>query len=209
MSERCPRCALAVASCLCADVPRVENRTEIILLRHVSEERRASNSGRLAALALARARVVRIGAHEEPLDASAIAASGTYLLFPEPAAERAPAPTRIVVLDGTWTQARRMRQRLPCLRGLPVLPLPARGTPVRVLRNPPHAGQLPTLVAIARALEALEGPDVAGPLLGLWDLAVDRMTADGRRPVRWADPWSDANEPAAAGPIARQATERS
>ena len=50
LSRRCPRCLLA--RCLCASLPRVEARTRIVLVRHLNERYRSSNTARLAALAL-------------------------------------------------------------------------------------------------------------------------------------------------------------
>lgn len=186
---RCAACLLR-ADCLCEAVPRIENRTEIVVVRHYAEEGRASNSGRLAAQALARCRLVPYGARDAALPPDALGGDDTWLLFPEPSAPPVRPPARVVVLDASWSQARRMRQRIPALRGMPVLAIAPRPAAerVRTLRTPPHPGQLPTILAIAEALAALEGEDVAAPLRALWTLAVDRMTADRRHPARWIQP---------------------
>jgi DTW domain-containing protein YfiP len=70
-----------------------------------------------------------------------------------------------------------MAQRIPALRRLPRLSLPAPPAPVERMRRPPRAGHLATLESIARALELLEGPEVARPLDLLFAEAVFRSRA--------------------------------
>jgi DTW domain-containing protein YfiP len=188
---QCAACLLR-GDCLCDDVPRIENRTEIVILRHYSEEGRVSNSGRLVAQALARCRIHGYGRLGQPLPDDALAGDGCALLFPEPVVPDAPRPTRLIVLDASWSQARKMRQRIAGLRGMPIFALPGAAgdgpaRPVRTLRTPPFPGQLPTILAIAEALAVLEGDAVAAPLRALWDRTVRRMTQDQRHPARWLD----------------------
>lgn len=168
----CRRCLMQAAFCVCALIPRIDNAVEILILRHIKEAWKTSNSARLVGLALARAAIVAYGdkAHGPP---SAPEREGTWLLFPGAAAAPAGSPRRLVVLDGTWAQARHMAQRLPWLRGLPRLSLS--GPPVDGLRRAPKAGALPTLVAVARALGALGEPAQARALVDLHAAWVDRM----------------------------------
>jgi DTW domain-containing protein len=178
---RCARCNLPPRLCLCAEIPRVETRTRILLLQHLVEARKKSNTGSLAALALANARLLTHGAPDEPLDTGPLSEPGTWLLFPDgpTAPPDVPPPRQLVVLDASWSQARRMSQRLPVLRALPrlVLPPPAPGT-LR-LREPTHPSGMSTLEAIARAVAVLEGPEVAAPLERLDALRVRRIAACG------------------------------
>jgi DTW domain-containing protein YfiP len=159
----------------------VETRTRILLLQHVVETWKKSNTGRVAALALANARLLTYGAPEEALDTALLSEPGTWLLFPDgpPAPPEAPAPRQLVVLDASWSQARRMSQRIPVLRTLPrlVLPPPAPGT--LQLREPTHPAGMSTLDAIARAVAALEGPEAAAPLERLAALRVQRIAECG------------------------------
>jgi DTW domain-containing protein YfiP len=179
----CAGCGLR-GDCLCAAAPRIDNQVEIVIVRHRGEADRASNSGRLAALALARCRIVEHGGPGGPLADGAFDRDGAWLLFPEPGppASTAP-PRRLVVLDATWSQARKMRQRLPAVRGLPALAIAAPPGPFPALRAPPRPGQLPTVLAIAEALAALEGEAVAAPLRALWREVVARIARDRRRPT--------------------------
>lgn len=173
---RCQRCGLAQPLCVCAAVRPQANRTEILIVRHAQERSKSSNTGRLAALALRRATLFDHGAPEAPLDADSLARPGTWLLFPEGpplAGPPSPPPERLIVLDGTWHQARRMRQRITALRGLPVLNLPP-GVDRPRMRRAPRAGHMATIEAIAAALQLLDEPDAASALLDLYDLVVDR-----------------------------------
>ncbi|RYZ43319.1 MAG: DTW domain-containing protein [Myxococcaceae bacterium] len=178
---RCPRCNLAIHLCLCAEIPRVETRTRILLLQHMLETAKRSNTGRVAALALVNAKLLIVGGQAEALDAAVLSEPGTWLLFPDGpvAPPDAPAPRQLVVLDGNWSQARRMTQRLPALRALPRLVLPPPEPGLLRLREPSHPAGMSTLDAIARAVALLEGPEVAAPLERLAALRVRRIADCG------------------------------
>jgi DTW domain-containing protein YfiP len=85
-----------------------------------------------------------------------------------------------VVLDATWSQARRMYRKLAALRGLPILRLADGEVPAARLRESPAPGRVSTIVAIARALRLLEGDAAAAPLEALFAVAVERAAATGR-----------------------------
>jgi DTW domain-containing protein YfiP len=174
---RCPRCYLPTRLCLCAEVPRLDTRTELILIRHHKEKEKSTNTARIAALALARCQLRPYGAPGEPFDGSELKAADTWLLFPgtQPPAPGAPLPRRLVVVDGNWSQARRMVHRVPALRVLPSLTLPPPAPDSRRLRRPPHPEGMSTLEAIAGALALLEGEEVARPLYELNERMIDRV----------------------------------
>jgi DTW domain-containing protein YfiP len=78
--------------------------------------------------------------------------------------ESLPPPQTIVVLDGTWRQARAMFQRIPGLAALPSARITGHAPRVERLRRPIREGERSTLEAIADALAILEGDEVAAPL---------------------------------------------
>ena len=178
---RCPRCLLLRRVCLCAAIPCVATRTRIVIVRHHLERFRSSNSGRLAHLALPNSEIVEHGgvggvAVLPPL-------TGAWLMFPEGApvtAAPVPPPRQLIVLDATWSQARRMYRKLAALRGLPILRLPDAPMPAARLRESPAPGRVSTLEAIARALRLIEGDAAAAPLEALFARAVERAAATGR-----------------------------
>jgi tRNA-uridine aminocarboxypropyltransferase len=181
VTATCSRCL--VRDCLCADIPVVPTRTRIVIVRHASELYRSSNSGRLAHLALPNSEILDHAIEGAPIDDARLAIAGSWLLYPEGEPRtRAPEPppSRLIVLDGTWQQSRRMRQRLIGLRGLPVLRLPDEEAPPDRLRASPGRGLVSTIEAIARALRLLEGDAPADALDRLFARAVANARASGR-----------------------------
>lgn len=148
----------------------------LVLLRHVSERPRLSNTGLWAALAVEGARLLDHGDPGPPTDDADLSADGAALLFPGPHAPAPPwpPPRVLVVPDGTWTQARRMIQRLPALRALPRLAL-AGPPPGLRLRRPHPAGGMSTLEAVAGALAASGAHAEAARLLALHAAGVERV----------------------------------
>jgi len=182
VAPRCPRCLYPLRTCVCAAIPALRPRTRIVILRHYSEAHRASNSGRLAHLALAGSVLVDHGA---PLGGTAAPIpdlTGAWLLFPEGEPRDTapvPPPAQLVVLDATWAQARRMYRKIGELRGLPILRLPDAPMPAERMRASPGPGRVSTIEAIARALRLLEGDDLATPLERLFGVAVQHARASG------------------------------
>jgi DTW domain-containing protein YfiP len=180
---RCPRCLFQRRVCLCADVPTVETRTRVVILRHVDERTRSSNSGRLAHLALPNSVILEHGERGVAFDPGEITQPGTWLVYPEgvPRTQApAPPPARLLFLDATWSQAKKMRQKLPAMRGLPVLRLPDVAAPVQRLRESPGHGLVSTIEAIARGLRLCEGEAPAAALERLFALMIERTLATGR-----------------------------
>jgi DTW domain-containing protein YfiP len=158
--------------CLCPDIPELHARTRFVIVRHASERRRTTNSGRWAALAL-RCPLIDYAAPDGTFDERLLREPGTALLYPDaPAGPWAgEMPPRVVVLDASWAQARRMTQRIEALRGLPRITLPApvtapedSGPALPRLRRPPHAEGMSTIEAMARVLE-LAGERAEGAAL--------------------------------------------
>ncbi len=173
----CARCFLKESLCLCAELPRLEPVTEIVIIRHVTEDWLTSNTGRLASLMLPKAQIVRYGGGE-PFDDSLIGSDGTWLLYPGRSdAPQQARPRRFVVLDATFRQARRMYKRIGALHSLPQLSLTVPLTRAQGLRQPPREDGLLTIEAIAVALGRFENPAFAGPLLAAYGEFVRRADA--------------------------------
>lgn len=183
LAGRCPRCYLPTSLCLCAEVPQVLTRTELLVIRHNKEKEKSTNTARIAALAMPRCQLLTYGAPGQPFDPAVLDEPDTWLLFPSnaPPAPDAPLPRRLVVLDGSWGQARRMVQRVPQLRRLPSLALPPPAPDTRRLRRPPHPEGMSTIEAMAGAVAVLEGEEAARPLYALHELMIDRVLASRGR----------------------------
>ena len=192
---RCPRCLFINRVCLCADVPMVATKTRFIIVRHHKESGRSSNSARLAALAMPNCTIVDHGEPGRALEIPDFSRDNAWLLWPEgePRSTRPePAPATVVVVDATWSQARRMRQRIEAVRGLPPLRLPDLPVTTHRMRASPGQGMVSTIEAIAGAVRLLESDAAADALEALFALATERQYLSGRpRPVaRYVGPTS-------------------
>ena len=166
---------------MCAEIPTIQTRTRVVIVRHYTEADRSSNTGRLAHLALPNSEIVEHGGDAGV--ATLADRDGAWLVFPAGPVAQAPLvppPRSVVVLDATWAQARKMYRKIPALRGLRMLHLPAAPMPSARLRNSPAEGMVSTIEAIARALRLIEGEAAAAPLEQLFAVAVARAAQLGR-----------------------------
>ena len=150
----CPRCERPAATCLCATLPApVAVRTGLLILQHPAEAGHAKNTAAFLTLGLSPAAQLLRG---EVFDA-ALAGAGTALLYPGEPGSPAPADvSRLILLDGSWRQSRRLLAANPWLAALPRVSLPA--LPGRyAIRRAHRPGQLSTLEAGLHALALLEG----------------------------------------------------
>ncbi len=179
--------------CLCNLVPRLETRTRLLLVIHRIEDRKPTNTGRLARMCLPNSDVcVRGFAAESEAPLAIDPGSQPLLLFPAPDAipieqfAGSPRPVTLIVPDGTWRQAFKVRHRVPGLRDVPCVSVPADAPTRYRLRAEPHKDGLATLEAIARALGVLEGRHVREALERVFEVMVSR-TLWSRGELRGAD----------------------
>ena len=167
----------------------IQGKTELIVLMHYREWQTTTNTGRLAHLSYLPSQVVLRGLREDlnpgaeaALQSMLQASPGqTAVLYPaKDSVELTPEwlnqnwdpkkPMRLVVPDGSWRQAQKVRAREPSLRERVAFRLP--GVPVTgygALRQAPRLGATSTIEAIAGALQILEtwnqGANSVGPVM--------------------------------------------
>jgi len=163
---RCYQCFRPMSLCFCAAIPRIDNRTDVLILQHVGERFHPFNTARIVQKALCHCQLIsdhnqRFGTHHLPIQAN------TGLLYPQAnapsltelsAAER---PDQLVIIDGTWHQAKTIVRDVPQLRDLPCYRLTPSSPGQYRIRREPNAQSLSTLEATVAALRALE-PDTVG-----------------------------------------------
>jgi DTW domain-containing protein YfiP len=188
-NSHCPRCYQRREICICPILPTVTTRVEFLILRHIWEAERPSNTGRLVALTMPNSRIIpcgggiRIGL--SPIDDEFLRMPRTWLLWPDgtgtqPDMSGLTPPSRVVVIDATWRLARRLYSSMPVLRALPRLVLP---TPMGYrdrLREQHRSDGMSTLEAVAAAVAKIEGAEAARPLEKLYDEVVRRTIS-----LRW------------------------
>jgi DTW domain-containing protein YfiP len=181
VAARCATCHMHATLCICDLVPRLDVRTRLSLLIHYREERKPTNSGLLAARCLPGSSVGIVGDRDRPLELPLVRAGERGLLM-FPADDAVPIeqyagshqPLVLIVPDGNWRQAGKMRRRVPGLDALPCVALPATTTNYG-LRAEHRAGGLATLEAIAHAVAILErDPTIQTAMLGVFRVMVDR-----------------------------------
>jgi DTW domain-containing protein YfiP len=173
------------ALCLCADIPRVEVSTRVVVLMHWREVYRRSNTARLACLALSNSALHLRGLAAAPLDTARLVADCQHpaLLYPTAdavtltpeLASTSSRPQTLFVPDGNWRQASKVATREAALAHVPRFKLPPGPASAYRLRHSPHAEHLCTFEAIARALGILEGDAVREVLEALLAKMVERV----------------------------------
>jgi DTW domain-containing protein len=173
---QCLQCLRPQRACICHCVQRVASEVEVLILQHPSEVLHAKGTARLLHLCLTNSRIV-VG---ELFDESALQALLTeggkqpVLLYPSDF-EHSIAGTalnniRLVVLDATWQNSRRLLRLNPVLQGLPCVafknPAPTRYSAIRIA-HAPH--QLSTIEATGAMLAQLEKGFDTQPLLAAFD----------------------------------------
>lgn len=179
----CLRCRRAEAVCVCAELHVVESRTRVVFLQHPREARMPVSTCRLAHLSLPGSSMyVGRSAEVVPAMRSVAAEPGAVLLFPGPGVpdvtELAEPPRTLVVVDGTWTNARKLIERSPLLAALPRVGFtPSRPGNYRIRREPaPHC--VSTIEAVVHVLEVLEeAPGRYTPMLAAFERMVDVQLA--------------------------------
>lgn len=198
-ASRCWRCRMHSSLCVCALIPRLPTRTRLVLVMHRAEDRKPTNTGRLAAEAMPESRVIVRG-HEADRQDEVVWTEGTRPLFLFPHEDAVPLaslatvpgdnrPVTLIVPDGNWRQASKVRNRVPGLRAVPCVSLPVGAPSVYRLRSEAHPFGLATVEAIARSLRLLEGeagPEIEEALLLVFRTMVERTL------------WSRGNYDAAA-----------
>ena len=190
---RCPRCRLHTDLCACTLLAPIEVTTQILLITHKLENLKATTTGHLAVHCLQRARLCLRGRKDLPDDPVVWTQEQTpLLLFPcrdalpldawqaaRPHEDRA---ITLIVPDGTWRQANRVRRRVPGLADIQAVGLPPSPYPSHYrLRRTHTKNRLATFEAIALALGILEGPAIEAHLLQVFHTVIDRaLWSNGR-----------------------------
>ena len=189
---RCPRCRLHTDLCACDVLVPMRVATELVVVAHRYEVRKPTSTGRLAVLCLQGARLHLRGLQGRTDEAVTWGPERTPLyLFPCPGAIPLDAwqathpgtalPVTLIVPDGTWRQAKRVRRRVTGMAEVTAVTLPDARTSGLRLRQPNTPDRLATLEAIALAFGILEGPAAEAHLLRAFRTVVERaLWSNGR-----------------------------
>jgi DTW domain-containing protein YfiP len=206
---RCERCGLHLALCACDLFPRVESSAALVVVRHIGELHKPTNTGRWLADMVPGTVITHFGQREPPFDATALERPDVRfcVLFPREDAtvldadgvrglRAALAPGQrlgFVVLDGTWHQCSRMSRRVPVVRDLPCVALPPGPASRWGVRTQHDARGLSSFEAGVRLVALVDGPTRAAPLQAAFhELAARMQFMKGRLPrPEVPAPWRD------------------
>ncbi|QEG23157.1 tRNA-uridine aminocarboxypropyltransferase [Mariniblastus fucicola] len=159
--ERCYGCYRPVQHCFCAAIPRVDNQTDVLILQHQRERSHPFNTARIVNQALVRCKLLfdrneTFAARDLPIG------DGAALLYPGKGSRlldelsEEELPKQLVIIDGTWDQAKTLFRDVPQLHQLPQVKL-APSTPGQYrIRLEPTDTSLSTLEATVQSLQQLE-----------------------------------------------------
>jgi hypothetical protein len=205
----CPHCGKPLPLCICDSVTPIEGRISLLILQHPQEQDRSLGTARLTALHFANA-VLKIGLSWPSLSKALgrpVADPSRWAVLYLGSAKASDLDTEseivainrkgemedhqrailkgiegIVLLDGTWSQAKALWWRNPwMLRCQRVILGPKRPSAYGQLRREPRRDGLSTIEAAAMLLAALDKrPEIAATLNG----SFERMLARYRQVQR-------------------------
>lgn len=198
--DECPICLKPASLCVCAGVVPIANRIELLILQHPQEQDKTLGTARLLAHHLSNA-TLTVGlsrpnlakALGRPADAQrwAVLYLGSAKAEPDrevvvvdakgnPCSDQEARLARIegvVVLDGTWSQAKALWWRNPWLLKCQRIILgPRRPSRYGRVRSEPRQDSLSTIEAAALLLSRLEGrPEIESELTATFQRMLDRF----------------------------------
>ncbi|WP_437626151.1 DTW domain-containing protein [Sorangium sp. So ce1151] len=181
MRDVCWRCRRPRPVCYCALLPSLPTRTRVVLLQHPRERRVGIGTARMTHLSLPNSELHEGVIFEEDARIIALASDPTTaVLFPGGDADAAGGPPvrSLIVVDGTWWQARKMLALNPRLASVRRIGVTPRAPGNYRIRKEPRPECLATVEAVASALAALEDePARFDAMLRAFEFMVDRQIA--------------------------------
>jgi DTW domain-containing protein YfiP len=182
---RCPACGLPPVTCLCATLPRVRIDTPLVILQHVRELHKPTNTGRLFARMVENVVVLPWGMREPSFDPGPLrdASIDWLLLYPRVGAPVLDAGWKeaqgrrrgFVLLDGSWGQCSHFRRRQPELAALTCVTLPPGPPAFWTVRSQHLEEGRSTFEAALQLVEIFEGVGVGAPLRRAFATLTARM----------------------------------
>ena len=199
----CAKCQRPQRTCWCEYLPdpRIKlSKTTVIIIQHPNEKKRQIRTAKMLELGLdpedclvfVRRKITSLDikddlSQEERSLRTWLSHPGAHVLFPQPnavslddLAQAADSKVVLVVLDGTWDEAKKIYAWSPPLKALPKVTLDLDGVKSQyVVKTQPNDKCLSTVECVAHALAALEQDtpdlvaDLTKPLLALCSIQIN------------------------------------
>jgi len=190
----CGRCRRPASVCYCSHVRELPTQTRIVILQHPRERDMAIGTARMASLCLPQSELhvgMRWEGHPAVMRALSDPARPAALLYPDKDAknilvDKPEGPITLVVVDGTWTQAKNIVRDNPILQALPRYAFSAPEPSQYRIRKEPNDEYVSTIEALMHVLSVLEDDATSfRALLTPFRAMVDaQIAAQAARPSR-------------------------
>lgn len=163
--DTCEFCGVPMINCICSRVEKINTEAQIWILSSQKEVTRPTNTARLIKLANKDSTEIFIWERtvqpEKLIDLIESEDFDVYLLFPadeenkhrEKKFEKGNRRTAFIIIDGTWQEARKIFNRSPYLKELPLLTLNMDNESSFKLRRGILEGGICTIEAAMKVLE--------------------------------------------------------
>ena len=180
MRATCPTCRRPEVVCYCAHVQKLETKTRVVILQHPRERDVPINTARIAALCLPNAEL-HVGVRWDDPAVLQDPERPAALLYPGPGAIDVEAhppkgPITLVVVDGTWWQAKKLVRSNPKIAALPRYAFRPDAPSNYRIRKEPDQDYVSTIEALAHVLGVLEGRSFAS-MMAPFEAMVDKQIA--------------------------------
>ena len=131
--HRCPKCKINELLCFCDLIPKIQLETKVLIIMHKAEVNLTSNTATLAKESLINSEIRLRGIENAPVKLDDLDDEyENYVLFPSGNAEelnpgfrnKRNKKIRLIIPDGSWSQAKKMIKREKQLINYPKVKLP-------------------------------------------------------------------------------------
>lgn len=197
-SQRCTYCRINLPLCVCEEIKPVSIRSNISLVVHVSELTLTSNTAQfIQKMIPGQAQIFIRGAENARFTPDPILQREGQQLFLFPSEDSLelnpdflknnPGPHHLIVPDGKWTQAIKVRNREEAFKKMQAVRLPPGIVAEYMLRKARHPEWVSTYESVAHALGILEGEKVRDDLMAFFRTWVKRTMYNRTGYSRYAD----------------------
>ncbi|XP_055546134.1 tRNA-uridine aminocarboxypropyltransferase 2-like [Wyeomyia smithii] len=168
MRELCNNCRRPIPVCWCSALPSkpLNPESRIVLLQHPAEEKRALRTAPMLSIGLAAGKCLIYKGKKfprcDPELESILTDKKSLLLYPSARSipieqlDQSAGPYNLILIDGTWPQAKAIYASSSMLQGMRQIKLVSSGNSSYIIRTQPTDGCLSTLETAIEALSILE-----------------------------------------------------